>query len=42
MDGIDVFVKNEKFAGNLAKKNGWETYRRDDLDAWYLGPLNAR
>jgi competence protein ComEC len=38
-DGIDVFVKNETYAQNIAENNEWETYHSDELDAWFLGHL---
>jgi beta-lactamase superfamily II metal-dependent hydrolase len=38
-DGIDVFVKNEKYARNIAEENKDETWYSADLDAWYLGHL---
>lgn len=38
-DGIGIFAKNETFANNLCEKNGWQTYYRKELDAWFLGTV---
>jgi beta-lactamase superfamily II metal-dependent hydrolase len=37
--GLDVYAKHEVYARALAKKNNWETFKNDELDAWYLGSL---
>ncbi|MHB1423451.1 MAG: hypothetical protein ACYC3I_09715 [Gemmataceae bacterium] len=39
-DRIEVWVKNEKYASNIAEANNWKTYRSAELDAWHLGHLN--
>lgn len=38
-DGINVYGKNEKYARNLTKQNGWDTFESEELDAWYLGAI---
>jgi len=38
--GIDVYVKNEKYAKNLCEANDRETNYSETLDAWFLGHLN--
>jgi beta-lactamase superfamily II metal-dependent hydrolase len=37
--GLFVYVKNEKFARRIAEANEWATFKSDELDAWYLGPV---
>ena len=37
--GIDVYVKNEKYARNIAEENQNEPRYSAELDAWYLGKL---
>ncbi len=38
-DKIEVFAKNETYATNLCKENGWKTHYRQELDAWFLGAV---
>jgi len=35
-NALSVYVKNEKFAKRIAEANEWETFKSDELDAWYL------
>jgi beta-lactamase superfamily II metal-dependent hydrolase len=37
--GLSVYVNNENFARRIAKANEWETFKSDELDAWYLLPV---
>ncbi len=39
-EGVAVYIKNETYARNFTKENGWDTFFSDDLNAWYLGSLN--
>jgi len=40
-DSLAVYVKNEKYARNFTQRNGWETSRNEELDAWFLGAFNG-
>lgn len=37
--GLHVYIKNEKYARAHAARNEIVTFRKDALDAWYLGSL---
>lgn len=37
--GLDIWIKNQKYAENFTKENGWSTHKSDERDAWYLGTL---
>jgi beta-lactamase superfamily II metal-dependent hydrolase len=37
--GINVYAKNETYARNLTKRNGWGTFYSDECDGWYLGTI---
>ena len=38
-DCIQVYAKNEVYARNLTKRNGWDTFYSQECDGWYLGPI---
>lgn len=38
---LAVYVKNETYARSFTRENGWETFKNDELDAWFLGEIRG-